>query len=478
MKPYKILIFILSSFFLLAILGAVFPSEGIKVGSIHLRFPSPTDIITIEDELFLDVDENIHEMQSKSNMQDVQTTVDSLRYYKNYVQNDVTRLYFPNDNYKFFDRLFAIMESAKKGETVHIMHYGDSQIEMDRISSVFRQYLQEEFGGMGAGILPPIQTIPTFTISQSYSGDLQRFVVYGDTSQPRASHRRYGLLATFAQVYSNATISAGARNSKNAQEKAKKFQRLSVIVGNNQPNFTVVCKGQTQQIKQDKKGITVLNFNFTEPISHATITLNGVAEVYGVSLSGKNGISLSNVPMRGASGTIFTRIDSATLAQSYQTMNVALIIMQFGGNMMPQIKGEKSINNYMNNIGRQIQYLKRVNPHAEILFIGPSDMATRIDGKLQTYTYLPQLNEALKNMVLKNNAVYWDMFNVMGGKNSMTQWVKHSPPWAGPDHVHFTEAGANQISIVLSNSFLMHYSFYKLRKNQNPALIEKFMQLD
>ena len=478
MKPYKILIFILSSFFLLAVLGFVFPSEGLKVGSVHLRFPSINEIVAVDDEVFLDVDKNIHEMQSKSDMQDVQTTIDSLRYYKNYVRSDVTRLHFPNANYKFFDRLFAIMELAKKGKPVHIMHYGDSQIEMDRISSIFRQRLQEEFGGIGAGIVPPIQTIPTFTISQSYSGDLQRFVVYGDTSQPRASHRRYGLLATFAQVYSNATISVGARSSRNAQEKAKSFQRLSVIVGNNQPNFTVVCRGQTKQIKQAKKGITLLTFDFAEPVSRTTITLNGMAEVYGISLSGKNGISVSNVPMRGSSGTIFTRIDSTTLSQSYQTMNVALIIMQFGGNMMPQIKGEKAINNYMKNIGRQIQYLKRVNPHAEILFIGPSDMAKRIDGKLQTYPYLPQLNEALKNTVLANNAAYWDMFNVMGGENSMTQWVKHSPPWAGPDHIHFTEAGANQISIVLANTFLMHYNFYKLRKNQNPALIEKFMQLD
>ncbi|MDD3281423.1 MAG: GDSL-type esterase/lipase family protein [Bacteroidales bacterium] len=478
MKPYKILIFILLTFFLLALLGSFFPSEGIKIGNACLRFPSPASVIRASNEEVLDVDKNMHELQQKKNLQAIQSTADSLKYYKQFVKNDVTRIYFPQNNYRFFDRLFAVLEASKKGEVVHIMHYGDSQIEMDRISSLFRQRLQEQFGGMGAGIVPPIQTIPSFTVRQSYAGDLQRYVVYGDTSQPRAAHRRYGLLGTFAQVYSSASISVGTSNYKKAQQKSKTFQRIKVIVGNNQAGFTVTCKGKTHIVKQAQKGISVLNFDFSEPISRTTLTLNGSAEIYGISMSGNNGVALSNVPMRGCSGTIFTRIDSTLLSQSYKKMNVALIILQFGGNMMPQINSDKAIERYMKLISRQIHYLKRVNPQAEILFIGPSDMVKRIDGQLQTYTYLPKMNEALKETVLKNGAAYWDLFHVMGGKNSMIEWVKHAPAWAGPDYIHFTEAGAYEISTILSNAFLMHYDFYSLRKGQNPVLIDKFMQFD
>jgi hypothetical protein len=149
--------------------------------------------------------------------------------------------------------------------------------------------------------------------------------------------------------------------------------------------------------------------------------------------------------------------------------------MQFGGNMMPQIKSQKAIDRYMGLIARQIQYLKRLNPRAVILFIGPSDMSKRINGKMQTYPYLPALNNALKETVIKNEGIYWDMFNVMGGENSMLSWVKHSPAWAGPDYIHFTEAGANQIGAVLSDAFILHYKFYVTRKICDPALIEQFM---
>jgi hypothetical protein len=56
--------------------------------------------------------------------------------------------------------------------------------------------------------------------------------------------------------------------------------------------------------------------------------------------------------------------------------------------------------------------------------------------------------------------------------------VKHQPAWAGPDYVHFTEAGAYEIDTdSLQFVFLIHYDFYALRKSQKFRTIDKFMQL-
>jgi hypothetical protein len=171
-------------FFLLAVLEVLFPPDVLKTSQITLRFPSPAAVFATSDEETLNVDKSVHDLQQKKNMQAIQSTIDSLKYYKNYVRNDVTRLYFPGNNYKYFDKLFALMENGSKNEVIHIMHYGDSQIEMDRISSLFRQRLQDQFGGMGAGIVPPIQTIPSFTVWQSYAGDLQRMSLTATLPNP------------------------------------------------------------------------------------------------------------------------------------------------------------------------------------------------------------------------------------------------------------------------------------------------------
>ncbi|MDR2407423.1 MAG: GDSL-type esterase/lipase family protein [Bacteroidales bacterium] len=476
MRPYKIFIFILLTFFVLGLLGIVFPENGITTGSTTLTFPPPNDLFSLSENNQIDIEKKLEDLKKQTALSEIESMRDSLSFFREFVNTNIARFHFPNNDYLYLDNFFARLEKAKSSsKTLHILHYGDSQIEMDRISGVVRQRLQNEFGGEGAGIVPAIQTIPSFSVRQFYSGVLSRYVVYGDTSQPRASHRRYGLLANVSQLNGSATITVAGSNSKKAQEGTKQFSRLVLIVGNNAGNFSATCQSRPYSIKENKKTVSVITWDFDAPVSRATIELKGKTEIYGVSMEGKSGVTVDNVPLRGSSGTIFTRIDSLTLSQCYQQMNIGMIILQFGGNMMPQINSQKAINRYMGLIARQIQYLHRLNPNAVILFIGPSDMSKRINGKLQTYPYLPALNNALRETVNHNNAAYWDMFNVMGGENSMLSWVKHSPQWAGSDYIHFTEAGANQIATLLSNAFMLHYKFYVTRKKCDPALIEQFM---
>ncbi|MBP5413449.1 MAG: hypothetical protein J6Y47_09390 [Bacteroidales bacterium] len=477
MKPYKILVFILLTFSALALLGMVFPKNGVNIGLCTLTFPTPGAIISDNKVEEMDIESNLEALNEQATMSHSATATDSLAFYRNYVRNNAARIYFPNNDYTYFDKLFAILESAHKSDkAVHIVHYGDSQIEMDRISSMFRHRIQEQFGGKGAGMVPPIQTIPSFTVRQNYAGNLSRYVVYGDTSQPRASHRRYGILANMAQLSGEASITVGASTGSRTFSETQKFSRIVLLIGNNADHFSAVCGGQQRSIAVANRGVSRLTWTLPQAVSQTTIHLNGTAEIYAVSMEDPSGVNIDNVPMRGCSGTIFTRMDSLIFAQCNANMNVQLIIMQYGGNMMPQINSQKAIDNYMERIAKQIQYIHHCNPKAKILFIGPSDMSKRIDGVMQTYTYLPAMNEALKATVLKNDAAYWDMYNVMGGKNSMVSWVKHSPAWAGGDYVHFTEAGALKIATTLSDAFLLHYHFYVMRKRFPDILMERLMK--
>jgi len=476
MKPYKILIVILLSFSILGLLGYVFPKDGIKIGSVVFAFPSPSSIFTADKNENIDIEKNLEALKAQTDISKMQSIADSLLFFKDFITTNTARFYLPDDDYTFLDKFFSKLEKAKTAsKTIHILHYGDSQIEMDRISSIFRQQLQEAFSGEGAGIVPAIQTIPSYSVKQSYSGTLSRYVVYGDTSQPRASHRRYGLLANVAQLNGYAAVTVGGSNYKQAQEGTKSFSRLVLLLGNNAADFSATCQNQTYSIKESKKDVSTMTWNFVPPASHVSIDLKGKAEIYGISMEGKSGVAVDNVPLRGSSGTIFTRIDSLTLSQCYEQMNVGMIILQFGGNMMPQINSQKAIDNYMEAIAKQIQYLKRLCPDAVLMFIGPSDMSKRINGTMQTYPHLPALNNSLRETVTKNRGVYWDMFNVMGGENSMQAWVKHAPPWAGSDYIHFTEMGANQVAMTLSDAFMMHYKFYTTRKACDPALIKLVM---
>ena len=152
------------------------------------------------------------------------------------------------------------------------------------------------------------------------------------------------------------------------------------------------------------------------------------------------------------------------MEDSFAMTDTRLIILQFGGNYMPVARNTKVIEQYQEQIAQQIRYFQKAAPQARILFIGPSDMGKSVNGRVVTWPRLPQLVDSLKATVLRNDAAYWDLYRMMGGENSMGQWVKHNPPYAGPDYIHFTPAGAQKVGEALSNSFLTYYNFYQLRK--------------
>ena len=144
--------------------------------------------------------------------------------------------------------------------------------------------------------------------------------------------------------------------------------------------------------------------------------------------------------------------------------------------MMPVVNSTRTIETYQEQMARQIQYFHQAAPQAKILLIGPSDMGKSVGGRMVTWPRLPELVDSLKATALRNDAAFWDLYRMMGGENSMAQWVKHVPPYAGPDYIHFTPAGAGKVGEALSRSFLTYHDFYELRKTLPADRVKKALQ--
>ena len=479
MKPIRTFVFIFSIILLLGVIWYFFPAEGLALGKHSLRFPSyEEDLAPGQEEV--DVDAVLNKVNKSFEMTCSDNLLDSMRFFRSYLKENPNRIYLPNDDYTFFDPLFDQLEHAnEEGKTYRVMHYGDSQIEMDRISSVLRQKLQELFGGSGPNMIPAIQTVSTISVSQQ-SSNLKRYMVYGDAS--RASHNRYGVMSQFGQVIGSGSISFTRTSHSQSFDKAKEISTVSVLLGKNSNNFkaTLKCDTITPETKvlPANDSVSLITWILPTNVKHGTISFIGNAEIYAVLLDGESGVAIDNVALRGCSGTIFTRLNENTLRQSFDLLNTRLIIMQFGGNRMPGISSTKNIPPYIAELEKQIQYMKRVAPKATFLFIGPADMGKSYGGKMGTWKNLPELNDSLRALALRNDMAYWDMFNVMGGEGSMAQWVKHKPPMAGPDYVHFTYRGAQEIGSDLAKSFTTYYDFYKLRKHVPSEKVIEFINLD
>ena len=464
MRARQVLIFLLGVFALIGAGWLAFPAEGVPAGPVTLRFPSFAKMAAEASEKKVDVDSVLTAVEERFHMHG-----DTLDYYRRFFTENPDRIYLPGDDYTFFDDVFRRMERSDTS-VLRVVHYGDSQIEMDRMSQDFRDALQERFGGIGTGMFPALSNVPSASILRYSNGGFVQYTMYGDSTTQRAGHSRYGPMAQVVQLTGGGTITLRSPRNKTAKERTKTFQTVSILYGRPGNSFRARATSDTLRpvpvTHTGPGGTSLITWDFGRPVDKANIVLNGNAEIYGISADGTGGVAVDNIPLRGCSGTIFTRINRGLMEESLELENAGLIILQFGGNYMPVTNSTERVVNYCNMIQDQIRYFHEVAPEARILFIGPSDMGTSRGGRIVTRPRLPEMVDSLKAMALRNDAAYWDMFRMMGGENSMVQWVKHQPPYAGADYTHFTPAGAQKVGEALSKSFLTYYDYYLLRNSR------------
>ena len=454
MKRTQILIFILSVIAALALLCAVFPDGEVKAGPLTLRFPSVTEVLSgAEPEPEKLSPEELLELRRQS-VRDAEGD-----RYEAFFASEPARFYLPGGDLHFFDSLFVALDSARV-TPLRIVHYGDSQIEEDRITSTIRTALQERFGGGGQGMLPLRRY---FTPAMAVSGDVEpeHIMVYAEKPE---GLRKFGPYGDFVRLDTTAKFTFYPVRSRGKGQLY--FNRLTVLAGNIEGSLSVSCGGRTLQL-DSSASLSRAVFNLPDSSSRAGITLSGRGDIYGVLLDESAGVRMDNVAMRGCSGLVFTSMDSGQLRSFYKSENVRLILLQYGGNTVPYLSKDKAISNYAASVRRQIAHLRGLAPDATFIFIGPSDMSTTVKGKRQTYAHLPALVDSLRAAANDAGAAYWDIYGAMGGSGSMVDWVSATPPLAGSDYVHFTPRGSARVGEMFNDSFLLYYDWYLWRKKNN-----------
>ncbi len=333
MSPLKVLLSIISLFVVLAVVAVVYPQGGIRVGDTTLRYPKMTDIFmkaqtdSTGDSAVADPEDAIREMMEATKRKEFAAYSDSLKFYEDFFKKGKTRFDLPNNDPTWFDRFFLHLQLAElDSNVVHIVHYGDSQLEEDRISATIREDLQDEFGGAGPGMMPPIMAVPSQTTSHWNSGDLKRYILFGPKEE-EADHNRYGPLAQFADLEGSAVIGIKKRDDrKNAFKHVGGYSIVKVLAGkrgnlklklsyertiidtvglNADSSFKLkrtvkTVEADSPQVEKLKR-LNVYTWKLPDTTSSAKIYLSGSAEIYAISADGAYGVAVDNVAMRGSS---------------------------------------------------------------------------------------------------------------------------------------------------------------------------------
>ena len=508
-KPHKVFILLFTILTILVGVSLLTPSEGFRVGTYTFRIPSVLQLFELDttkrlQEFALDpelimLDQMLDSiaLKSESNIvEDNDTATDSIVLFPadtlsadtiperesikptdakktiDVLKSRLTQIETKDSNLEPLEHFFsALAQGHASSRQVRVMHYGDSQIEGDRITSFLRSRFQARFGGQGVGLLHAVpHSYQPATVNQTISNNWRQ-VHLADLGRGAVGNR-FGVLGGYSSFTSTRRASRGGfteawirvQRTGSRSRPARNFTQFRLFYGNATEPFLVSLSyaGSTQDADMVPPTSTIKQIRWNVPVSANTVQIDFRGDegphVYGISLESPTGIVVDNIPIRGSSGVDFTRADDHSLRTAFGMFDPRLIILQFGVNVVPHIV--ESYTYYENQMYQQIIALQRACPNASIILIGVSDMSRREGGRYISYPNIEKIRDAQRNAAFRANVAFWDCYQAMGGANSMPAWVNASPRLASPDYVHFTLRGSNLIAEMFYSSLMHAYESY------------------
>ncbi len=490
-KPIQIALFIL--FVLGGLFGLMFLSEkggvqkeqvqddGFSYEGLSIKYPTYHTFLELEKDSVL-TREDVLEVTQIVTPVDIETTPETdikkteedkkIKQLPDFSKIDTTkivRIRYPESNPNFANELREKLSSR----SCRIIHYGDSQIEGDRITAYLRNRLQHMYGGNGPGFLPILPVYRQISAIIEPSDNWQRYAFF-DPTKKKFSHKKYGTYLSVSRFTPyqkkqpdsigidtlpivKASVTIG--KSKDTYQKFRRFNRIGLHYGN--ANFPIKISVYNDEILVQQDTLLAdgkyhhYKIRTSVTPKNLRIELEGKisADFYGLTLDSGAGVQIDNVAMRGASGTIFANSNATTYTRMVRQLRPKIVILQYGGNTMPYLKDSTDVTNYTKRIKSQINWIRRRTENTNFIFIGPTDMCLPVNGKMETYPLLPYLNQQLMKTCLDNNVAYWSMYDAMGGKGAMELWVNEK--LTAKDYMHFTWKGTKIISELFFTSLYL-----------------------
>lgn len=472
-KPIHTLAFIIATSFVLIAISLIIPDNGIAISeSVCIKFPSFHSLFSSPSPQKKDITTIIALADSVEHnaTQKVDTLLNDK---KEPVVKLNTSIQYKDESRQSLSQFFnALQKISNEANSIRILHYGDSQIEGDRISDYLRMKLQAQFGGVGPGLISFMPVAPSVINKLSWSENWDRYPVFIGKDK-RVKHSNFGVLAHMTRFSKYIELQDTTQHKsawikmitgKNGGSQAASYQTIKLFYGGAKTK-TQIDFYENGVLNNSDSLAAGGNFNIKEYHLNQKPSLHEFKfkgkdspDFYGISLEGEKGVMIDNIGLRGSSGTFFNQINFNQLQQFYTYLNTKLIILQFGGNTLPYITTPEQTIQYGRYLKAQILTIKKLAPQASLLIIGPADMSVKVGTTYETHPQLENLRNAIKETAFETDCAFFDLYNCMGGKNSMVSWVDAGI--GAKDYIHFSAGGARKIAVLLYTSLINDYSNY------------------
>lgn len=368
--------------------------------------------------------------------------------------------------------LAGLLEAEENSGKVRIAYFGDSIIEGDIITADLRRNLQKKFGGQGVGFVPitSIAARSRSTINHSFSGDWRTVALH-----PQLSKQHMPGISGFTFLPKidpslNPSMTSGKHSSVEYEasklyKNNRTFPAVKLYYGPVRDiayvKYTIdKDEEETVELPQGEDVREVELADTDAQKIKMDFFAKGDAEIYGASFDDEEGVYVDNFSIRGYSGLTLDKLPSSMLAGFNKYFDYKLIVVHYGVNVSDFTK-KKEFTWYKNQMVGVIEHLKKSFPDASILIVSVNDIAVKKNGKMTTKASIPLLVEAQQEMAKQTGAAFWNLYEAMGGADSMVDWVLDKKPLAAKDFIHFNHQGGKKVADLLTATLLKEYDAYK-----------------
>ena len=371
---------------------------------------------------------------------------------------DIEQIQDPHGSLKHFYAAWTLTARKKAGAITRVLHYGDSLIDLDRITGPLRRRLQARYGNAGRGFV---------LAGKPWRWYAQKGVTVSEPSDAwfklRLLRKRYdgrlglGLTAfepkkTFTWVRINLAPQASGTSLEVLYDRRPRGGSFQL--------FTDKQAGQWIKTAAEHKALGSHRVTVTTPPGKVLIKVRGKARLFGVIMERRGpGITWENLPLVGTRFHHLVGLDEAHWAEQLQHRQPDLVVFQFGAN--DTISFGKSILTYGEKVLRVLKRVRKALPKKSCMVIGPLDRAQRDSrGRLVSPKNVKLVKDTQRGAAHAAGCAFWDGQQAMGGPGAMALWARKG--WAVKDYIHVTRSGSEVFAGLLDRA--LEYGFAQSRK--------------
>lgn len=379
----------------------------------------------------------------------------------------------------FFARLTQ-SDLGFEGAITRAVHWGDSVIANDNVSSTLRESMQRRFGDSGHGfhlLAKPNASYRHKAIRFSDGEGWSRCYIINACK----SDGRYGLGGTTVWSAGGARTKFGTATDEDRN--GHKMSRLEVWYSSEPKSGTVRVSidgnAQTLETAQTEGSAAVdrvAEYRVEDGAHDLEIRASGGGKVrlYGVVIERDHpGVVWDGMEQLGAFSSRMLNFDPEHLRGQLEFRDAALLVFEFGGNDL--LLKASQLDRYEEQFGEMLERFRGplasesdVDDRTACLVVSPVDHGVRNGGRIESVPMMAAITEAQRRAALAHGCAFFDTWAAMGGKNSVARWRRAAPPLVSGDLAHLTQAGQRALGTMIYLGLMEQYRAYRDRVAGQP----------